>query len=112
MMNIHLYDNFYHKISGDSMRMWIPHIDSFRFAIWKKIQEGFTVEETYDTQTFETVTSRLISLEIPYNAFRIFGFLDDTGFRTTTPGIESRRINVFLMMFNVRFILAILPGMA
>ena len=75
--------------------MVIPHIDSFRFTIWKKIQQGFTVEETYDTQTFETVTSRLISLDIPYNAFRIFGFLDDTGFRTTTPGIESRRVNGF-----------------
>ena len=95
MMTNHLYDNFYHKISGDSMRMWIPHIDSFRFAIWQKIKEGFTVEETYDTQTYETVTSRLISLDIPYDAFRIFGFLDDTGFRTTTPGGESRRINGF-----------------
>ena len=73
IMNNHLYDNFYHKISGDSMRMWIPHVDSFCFVIWKKIQQGSTVEETYDTQTFETVTSRLISLDIPYNAFRIFG---------------------------------------
>ena len=27
---------------------------------------------------------------IPYDGFRIFGFLDDTGFRTTATRIESR----------------------
>ena len=34
----HLYTNFYHKVSGDSMRMWLPHIDSFRYAIWAHLQ--------------------------------------------------------------------------
>mgnify|MGYP001287555272 CR=1 FL=1 len=32
-----LYKTFYHKISGDSMSQWLPHIDAFRHAIWKKM---------------------------------------------------------------------------
>ena len=30
-------------------------------------------------------------LDIPFESFRIFGFLDDTGFRTTAPGNNTRR---------------------
>ena len=33
IMTNHLYGTFYHKISGDSMRIWMPHINSFRRAI-------------------------------------------------------------------------------
>ena len=32
-----------------------------------------------------------VLLGIPLNSFRIFGFLDDTGFQTTIPGVEARR---------------------
>ena len=31
-----------------------------------------------------------ICLDIPFDAFRIFGFLDYTGFKTCDPGIGSR----------------------
>ena len=33
LMTEHLYKTFYHKISGDSMRQWVAHTDSFRHAI-------------------------------------------------------------------------------
>ena len=33
IMNQHLYYTFYNKISGDSMRMWVPHINDFRLVI-------------------------------------------------------------------------------
>ena len=33
----------------------------------------------------------IVHLSIPFDAFRIFGFLDDTGFRTTATGIGTRR---------------------
>ena len=33
LMNEHLYKTFYHKITGDSMRMWLPKMDDFRLAI-------------------------------------------------------------------------------
>ena len=41
----YIYNTFYHKITRDSMRLWIPQIDEFRLAIWKKINKGYTVEE-------------------------------------------------------------------
>ena len=37
----------------------------------------------------------LVELEIPLDSFRIFGFVDDTGFRTSAPVIEARRIMGF-----------------
>ena len=36
IMTNHIYNTFYHKITGGSMRLWLPQIDDFRLAIWKK----------------------------------------------------------------------------
>ena len=33
LMTNHLYNSFYHNISGVSMRMWMPQIDEFLYAI-------------------------------------------------------------------------------
>ena len=33
LMTNHIYETFYYKISGDSMRYWIPSVPSFRLAI-------------------------------------------------------------------------------
>ena len=87
----HLYHHFYHKISGDSMQMWVDQIKDFRNSIWKKLTQGYTIESTTDTQgtVHQTVTN--VSLEIPPSSFRIFGFLDDTGFRTQAPARTLRR---------------------
>ena len=87
-MTNHLYHTFYHKVSGDSMRQWLPHIDSFRRAIWQKIMSGGTVETSYADNV---VNQTLIQFSIPFESFRIFGFLDDTGYRTSAPGNEARR---------------------
>ena len=75
----HLYTNFYHKISGDSMRMWIDQVDEFRWAIWDKLQDGIVNERDRD--------GRQVNWEIllPEDTFRIFGWLDDTGMQTTRP---------------------------
>ena len=93
IMNQHLYYTFYNKISGDSMRMWVPHINDFRLSIWLKLNEGYSVEERYNATDIMQNLRTIVLLSIPYEAFRIFGFLDDTGFRTTAPGIGSRREN-------------------
>ena len=42
----YLYHTFYHKIWGDSIRQWIPSIESFRRAIWQKIVAGGTIESS------------------------------------------------------------------
>jgi len=91
----HIYNNFYHKISGDSMRMWMSQIKNFRLAIWLKLNDGYTVEERYDATNLLMNLTTIVLLSIPFESFRIFGFLDDTGFRTTAPGIASRRVNGF-----------------
>ena len=91
IMTNHIYENFYHKISGDSMRQWIPYIDQFRHAIWTKINDGYSVEESVDPSNNANNITRYISINIPFESFRIFSFLDDTGFRTSAPGRETRR---------------------
>ena len=54
----------------------------------KKISSGGTLGTTVRDSN---KTSTLIHIEIPFESFRIFGFIDDTGFRTTAPGIGARR---------------------
>ena len=46
LLNNHMYDTFYHKISGDSIRMWISHLDNFSYAIWSTSRKGERFEET------------------------------------------------------------------
>jgi hypothetical protein len=93
LMTNHLYTNFYHKISGNSMGMWRSHIRDFRYAIWDRLRSGATHQET----TLEPGVGHQqhIFLDIPFESFRIFGFLDDTGIRTNAPGIEARRTQGF-----------------
>ena len=75
------------------MRMWMPQVKNFRLAIWLKLNEGHSVEERYDATNLLMNLTTIVLLSIPFQSFRIFGFLDDTGFRTTAPGIASRRMN-------------------
>ena len=42
----YLYTMFYHKISGQSLRQWIPFVHEYRRAIWEKISSGGTLETT------------------------------------------------------------------
>ena len=44
-MGRHVYETFYHKVSGDLMRIWMPKIADFQYAIWEKLRSGETVEE-------------------------------------------------------------------
>ena len=74
-----LYSTFYHKISGDSMRMWIGQVHEFRSAIWEKLQEGIVDERDRNGRNVEW------EIIYPANTFRIFGWLDDTDMQTTRP---------------------------
>ena len=53
------------------------------------------MEETVYSNDIAANVNRFIFLGIPFESFRIFGFLDDTGFRTTAPGRSTRRIMGF-----------------
>ena len=71
--------------------MWIPYIHDFTLAIWFKLKEGSTIEDTSDTPHDMENIHTIVHLSIPYNGFRIVGILDDTSFCTTATWIETRR---------------------
>jgi hypothetical protein len=75
----HLYDTFYHKISGDSMRQWLPFIDDFRSAIWQQLLSGIVNERRANGSEID------YEVYLPLPTFRIFGWLDDTDLRTDRP---------------------------
>ena len=76
----HLYSNFYHKIAGKSISLWIPeYLQECRQCIFEKLEE---VQEQF-TQ----------NISIQFDQFRIFGFLDDTGFETCRPSPSSETSN-------------------
>ena len=41
----HLYTNFYHKISGNSMNIFLHLMDDFRCAIWRTLVTNRVLEE-------------------------------------------------------------------
>ena len=75
----HLYSHFYHKISGDSMQQWVPFVADFRRAIWDKLLSGLVNEQHADGSEID------YEVYIPFNTFRIFGWLDDTDMQTNRP---------------------------
>ena len=70
------------------MEQWLDKIDQFRSSIWTKVTDGETVESGRDSES-------LVTLQLPFDSFRIFSFLDDKGFRTTAPSIGTRRWHGF-----------------
>ena len=90
-MTYHIYAKIYHNISGDLMRDWIPSIPSFRRALWNKVTNGVTVELSNNQESNDGNEDQLFHIDIAYELFRTFGFLDNTEFCTTTPSIGVRR---------------------
>jgi hypothetical protein len=75
----HLYCNFYHKMSGDSMRQWAPLVPEFRRAIHNKLLDGIVHERLVDGSATD------YEVWLPLETFRVFGWLDDTDMSTTRP---------------------------
>ena len=53
------------------------------------------MEEIYSTRDLSQNWRIIVLLNIPFDTFRIFGFLDDTGFRINAPGISNQRVYGF-----------------
>ena len=49
-------------------------------------------------------------MDIPFGSWRIFGFLDNTGFRTTAPGIEISRVMGYIADLQMAFYLGYVAG--
>lgn len=57
----HLFNTFYHKVSDDSMRAWLPYINGMRFSLWNKIINDATAEDIrYDLGTGSCGEIRLL----------------------------------------------------
>jgi hypothetical protein len=81
----HLHDTFCHKISGDSVRQWVPFVNDFRSAIWQQLSNGLVNERRADGSDIN------YEVCLSLHSFRIFGWLDDTALRTDRP--RAGRIN-------------------
>jgi hypothetical protein len=64
----HLYETFYHKISGNSMEYWIPHVHDFRRAIWNRLVRGCVTTIDYDEWNNAEETSHHY-VQIPFENF-------------------------------------------
>ena len=87
----HLYETFYHKISGNSMEYWIPYINEFRRAIWRRLVSGNVTTTEYDEFEAEERETTRHYVDVPFENFRIFGFLDASGYEGPRPGDEATR---------------------
>jgi hypothetical protein len=74
-------------ISLDLMRHYRPNMASFAQQIARRIREGFDVEDP-DTGVIEWVPG--IHYDDDNDPFRVFGFVDCSLFRTSTPGTGPR----------------------
>ena len=64
--------------------------------IWTKLRSAVTVEKLGYNSKLGYNPSQYVFLDILFSPFRIFGFLDDTDFRTTRPGTAiTREYRVF-----------------
>jgi DDE superfamily endonuclease len=90
----HLYTTFYHKVSGDSLRMWMPYLDVFRGAILLHLRNQAQIDVLSNIPGLAAEAAAFLQ-SLP-ETFRIFGFVDDYGVQTAAPGYSARRHQDFL----------------
>jgi hypothetical protein len=90
VMTEYLYSNFYHKITGNSMAMWCTetNMTRFRLAIWNRLRQGAVTEEVRGVDG-QLAPARHFLLNMPFENFRVFSFLDCMAHPTSRPGDES-----------------------
>jgi len=89
-MNDHLYNLFYNKISGTSLKQWVPSkVDLCRQLLYDSLSDGVIEELVFNNG--EVVDRSWILHHFEFESFRIFGFLDDFAIQTARPGNSSSR---------------------
>ena len=73
----HIFSTFYHKITGDSLRMWMKDVDMFRKKVWENV---CFVKDEHGKVTDERI------LDISFHLWRVWSFIDCTYLRTNRPG--------------------------
>jgi hypothetical protein len=78
----HLFFSFYHAICGDSLRRWLPMVDTFRQTIGAKFQKTPSPFETTYYGLFDD--DYIIDMNI--DDFTTFAFIDATNVRSCRVG--------------------------
>ena len=66
LVETHVYEFVYHKVSKDSMRMWMNKIEDVRYVIQDKLRNGTTLEETKYNDSLGENKNIYIFLGIPF----------------------------------------------
>ena len=80
----HLYLNFGHLISGDSLALWLPeNTDVFRNAIFDRFEQSAVAVVTWDRS--EVADMRIYQDHFDRFSFCVIGYMDDLGIQTCRP---------------------------
>ena len=86
----HLYETFYHKISGTSLEQWLPH----RLRDCRRLIHNRLVDTLVEERHFvngELVDRTWVAHNFDFESFRPFGVYDCVGVATGRPGGEAVR---------------------
>jgi hypothetical protein len=82
----HLFTTFYHKISGESIELWLGQIEVFKQAILNHLtQPAHPIERDLFVEEGHPERAQYI-IQCPIESWRVYGFIDDTAVRTCRPG--------------------------
>jgi hypothetical protein len=84
----HLFVMFYHKISGRSMEIWLPEINSFKQLIIDRLRQPDHPREMdyyYDMGDRLPPNDYIIDVD-SVDDWRVIGFIDNTNVRSCRPG--------------------------
>ncbi len=82
----HLSINFYHKIFGGSVEMWLPNIEDFKQAILACLAQPAHPIKQNDFDDMGHPERGNYVINCPIKHWSIFGFLDDTRICKCQPG--------------------------
>ena len=82
----YLFETFYHKITGNSMKMWVAEMDEFRRVIHKKVTKIPCEIETWASTGEIDAQLGLQLIDIPFDQFYISFLIDDTNLKCCRPG--------------------------
>ena len=81
----HIYTIFYHEISGCSISYWIWYLRQFLLAIYNRLT---SMPRFWEIMIHPKIYG---PMDLSFESFRIFGFMDDVAFLMCRPGDSPRR---------------------
>jgi hypothetical protein len=84
----HLFINFFHKISGRSIEIWLPEMNGFKQSIIERLRQPahpIEMDYYYDAGERDGPNQYIVEVE-SIDDWRVFGFIDDTAVRTCRVG--------------------------